>query len=186
MTPTLNKDFKYDEPNIDDRVIVNLMRSGRNVRRGDIVAFRSPQDPEKIVIKRVIAIQGDMVFPLPPHPTEPIIIQWGQLWVEGDNEDKSKTKDSNWYGPIPRGLVLGTVEAVVWPLNHFGGLSIAGRKKHPRVLKEAVALDNPEEVKPERIQYWIEEFKRENAKRQANRSADGEAETRAIKEIETA
>ena len=189
MTPTLNKDHKEDEPNIDDRVLVSMWDGGRLAKRGDIVAFRSPQDPEKIVIKRVTAIQGDQVRPLPPHPEEPMIIQWGQVWVEGDNKDKSKTKDSNWYGPIPRGLIVGTVVAIVWPLNHIGGLSLSTGKDNPRIIKRAVALQNPDAAKAEREAYWMREkarIEQQHGEGGANDPRDGEAERMTIREIETA
>lgn len=189
MTPTLNKDYKEDEPNTDDRVLVNMWDTGKSVKRGDIVASRSPQDPEKIVIKRVAAVQGDQVRPLPPHPEEPMIIQWGQVWVEGDNEDKSKSKDSNWYGPIPRGLIVGTVVAIVWPLNHIGGLSLNTGKDNTRVIKRVVALQSPDAAKAEREAYWMREkakLERQHSEGGNSHPRDGEAERMTIREIETA
>jgi len=34
---------------------------GRDVRRGDIVIFRSPVEPEKVLVKRCVALGGDVV-----------------------------------------------------------------------------------------------------------------------------
>ena len=39
----------------------------------------------------------------------------GHVWIEGDN--KRVSNDSRNFGPIPLGLIHGTVEARIWPLN---------------------------------------------------------------------
>ena len=45
--------------------------------------FRSPQDPRRILIKRVIAIEGDTIQTLPPYPDAFVTIPNGNVWVEG-------------------------------------------------------------------------------------------------------
>jgi len=45
--------------------------------------FRSPQDPRRILIKRVIAIEGDTIQTLPPYPDAFVTIPNGHVWVEG-------------------------------------------------------------------------------------------------------
>lgn len=154
MSPTLNRDFKDAEPYTEDLVLVNLWKARvRGINRGDVVVFRSPQNPEKVVTKRVVAVEGDMVYPLPPYPTDPLIIQWGQIWVEGDNEDKSKSIDSNTYGSIPAGLIVGKVVGVIWPWWNVT-FDLDAMKDTSRVLRRAVALRDPDEVSAERQRYW--------------------------------
>jgi inner membrane protease subunit 1 len=45
---------------------------------------------------------------LPPHH---IVVPPGHLWALGDN--RSATRDSNTYGPVPFGLVHGQARAIV-------------------------------------------------------------------------
>ena len=186
MTPTLNTDFRHDEPNTKDTVLVSLYDAARKVRRGDIIVFRSPKDPERLAIKRIAAVQGDIVQPLSPYPSDPIIIPWGQLWVEGDTEDKSQTVDSNTFGPIPRGLVIGKVLTVLWPLSQIGGFA---SKEDSRVTKGAVQLRDPDDAITERETYWKalkDKINREKSQAAKVQPHDGEAELEAIKDIEAA
>ncbi len=130
MEPTLN---------IKDRVLVNkLSYDFHDVRRGDIVVFRSPPgegDPEiKDLIKRVIGLpdetveshdgrvfingdplkepylpEGVSTSSFPPQKIPP-----GHLWMMGDN--RSNSKDSRVFGPINDDLVVGRAFILVWPL----------------------------------------------------------------------
>jgi len=130
MEPTLN---------IKDRVLVNkLSYDFHDVRRGDIVVFRSPPgegDPEiKDLIKRVIGLpdetveghdgrvfingdplkepylpEGVSTSSFPPQKIPP-----GHLWMMGDN--RSNSKDSRVFGPINDNLVVGRAFILVWPL----------------------------------------------------------------------
>lgn len=59
---------------------------------------RSPLDPETVAIKRVIALEGDVVKTRKPYPMEIVTVPEGQLWVEGDEGFHSI--DSNCYGPV--------------------------------------------------------------------------------------
>jgi len=116
--------------------------------RGDIVAFVSPKDPYDYLIKRVIGVEGDTVT---SHLYPPIKIRVpkGHVWVEGDNWNKSV--DSNKYGPIPVGLVVGVATHVICPLDQW------------RRLKEGI----PERLIPDRVEYGATE---EKAKDQPARS----------------
>ncbi len=104
------------------------------VQRGDVVMFWKPHKPEEISIKRVVAIEGDTVYPARGYALKPstsetrvqgspdgladhdpdavlegepgkVVVPYGHIWVEGDNWRKSW--DSNDFGPISRGLLLG-------------------------------------------------------------------------------
>ena len=129
MTPTLNPGL---ELTTNDLVLVKKwgFKRPHSVHRGDIIMFRSPYDPEKLVTKRVVAVQGDTVYPKHPYPKSSTRIPRNHVWVEGDNAFHSI--DSNDYGPISQGLIVGKVVSVLWPLNRFGtDLSQGGRD--PRI-----------------------------------------------------
>lgn len=61
---------------------------------------RSPDDPEKSLVKRIIALEGDLVKPRPNSRSrgQMIKIPKGHCWVEGDNWKSSR--DSNSFGPV--------------------------------------------------------------------------------------
>ena len=47
---------------------------------------------------------------------EMVVVPPGHVWVEGEHPEGSRwSVDSNTYGPVPLGLLVGRVEAVVWP-----------------------------------------------------------------------
>ncbi len=103
----------------------------RNPRRGDIVAFRDPQD-HHYSVKRIIGVAGDSISlrngPVylnghkflepylarrtPTYPDGRLRQQYlrcgkGQYIVFGDN--RTVSTDSRSYGPIPRSSILGLV-----------------------------------------------------------------------------
>lgn len=89
--------------------------------RGQLIVYRTPHDPEKVALKRIVALPGDTVTPLPgyngdntPNP-EPVVIPYNHLWVEGDINDRKKSVDSNYFGPISQHLVKGKVIAMWSP-----------------------------------------------------------------------
>ena len=52
---------------------------------------------------------------------EVVVVPPGHVWVEGEHPEGSRwSVDSNTYGPIPMGLLIGKVEAVVWPWTRRG------------------------------------------------------------------
>jgi signal peptidase I len=75
--------------------------------RGDVVMLHSPVDPAKNLIKRVVAIEEDVVS-LPNGAA--MQIPRGQIWVEGDNS--SASLDSRHYGPVSASLIIGHAVAV--------------------------------------------------------------------------
>lgn len=94
--------------------------------------FRSPLRPEALTIKRVIALEGDTVFPSRTFPnskqtTYPLpyaVVPQGQVWVEGDAIHNGKESvDSNIYGPVSMSLITGRVTHVVWPPERMGRVS---------------------------------------------------------------
>lgn len=55
-------------------------------------------NPELLTTKRIVALEGDIVTPLPPSKATSILIPEGHCWVEGDSVHR--TIDSNTYGPV--------------------------------------------------------------------------------------
>ena len=112
MVPTLH---------VNDRVLVNkLSYKFHEVRRGDVIVFKSPQVvAEKDLIKRVIGLPGDTVEtrdgeivvndkvldePYLPKdvgtgPMEKVTVPPGHYWMMGDNRGNSS--DSRVFGPSP-------------------------------------------------------------------------------------
>ncbi len=120
-----------------------------------VVAFRTPHDPEKWAIKRIVALQGDRVFPLAHYPefealnSKGLIVPFGHMWVEGDVSDSNKkhaSMDSNIYGPVSTGLVMGRATHVITSfLRRWTKIDFKHSKLPERVQQNAVALQDPDE-----------------------------------------
>jgi len=132
---------------VGDHVIVNKMifapamtgferaiLPGREIRRGDVIVHKFPQDPERDFIKRVIGLPGDRLelhekkvyingkplddpwgqylMPAGMDVQNPKSIEYGpvtvpsdQYFMMGDNRDNSE--DSRYWGFLPRSYVKG-------------------------------------------------------------------------------
>lgn len=86
-----------------------------------------------MLVKRIIAVQGDVVITKPPYPLARENVPTGHIWVEG--EEESKSWDSNYFGPVPTGLVVGKIAMVVWPWRRRCLTKWQDWKGSPRVLK---------------------------------------------------
>lgn len=117
----------------------------RPIERGDIIVFKSPQNPDIDYIKRVIALPGDSVIfrnetvsvngavlnetYISDETTlweggyikegESVIVPDGELLVLGDNRPHSS--DSREFGPIPISSIIGQVFYRYFPPNKIGG-----------------------------------------------------------------
>lgn len=127
---------------IGDHLMVNKMvyqgdGSGilpsREVRRGDVVVFKFPEEPERDFIKRVIGLPGETVTagqrqvlidgqPLEedyarfihggqPAPREYRVPE-GHYFMMGDNRDNSH--DSRFWGSLPEEYVKGKGLFIYW------------------------------------------------------------------------
>lgn len=81
-------------------------------KSGDIVSLYSPIDPKKRLVKRVIAVEGEVIR-TQRYKLHLVKIPKGHCWVEGDNFRNSQ--DSNSFGPVSVGLVCGQVTHILWP-----------------------------------------------------------------------
>ncbi|HAX69252.1 MAG TPA: signal peptidase I [Anaerolineales bacterium] len=114
------------------------------VKRGDIIVFHFPLNPDEELIKRVIGLPGDQivvqdsqVFVNGQMLNEPYIAQpplyngdWmvadGHLFVLGDNRNNSN--DSKDWGMLPAENVVGKAVLIYWPPPMWDVL------EHPEVI----------------------------------------------------
>ena len=94
---------------------------------------RSPYHPDKQVVKRVIALEGDRVYTRAPYPFPIADVPPGHVWVEGDGGHQSL--DSHHYGPISKSLITGKIVYVVLPWSSFGAVRWDHYKGKTRVIK---------------------------------------------------
>jgi signal peptidase I len=119
-----------------DRLIVNKLAYWMgDPQVGDIVMLRYPLQPEKWLVKRVIATEGDQVrivdgkvyrndvlmddsFVPPGFKSHdnwgPTVIPQGYYFVMGDHRNNSS--DSRHWGFVPKKYITGKVKLRWWPL----------------------------------------------------------------------
>ncbi|XP_075392624.1 mitochondrial inner membrane protease subunit 2-like isoform X3 [Tenrec ecaudatus] len=109
MQPSLNPGGSQSS----DVVLLNHWRvRNLHVRRGDVVSLVSPRNPGQKIIKRVIALEGDVVRTM-GHKRRYVQIPPGHMWVEGDHRGHSF--DSNSFGPVSLGLLHAHATHILWP-----------------------------------------------------------------------
>ena len=121
-----------------------------SLERGDVVTLLSPQDHGTLLVKRIIALGGDIITTpdykdksVPPkdhhhyhhhHHISSVCsvtrllghcrftkVPAGSCWVESDNA--ATGRDSNTYGPVPMGLLQGKAVGVLWPPRRVHAIS---------------------------------------------------------------
>jgi signal peptidase I len=68
----------------------------REPRRGDVLVFRHPQRPETLLVKRCVALPGELVQ-----------LVNGRLWIDGRPTDETYLPSSPWSGDLPLHVDLG-------------------------------------------------------------------------------
>ncbi len=127
-----------------DHILVTPYRFGAAPRRGQVVVFRSPRDPALFVVKRIVAVPGDVVattgrgqvticgrlIPEPylangsdSGPIAPQIVPGGCFFVMGDNRRDSL--DSRSWGVLPGDLIVGRARLVLWSSASTGSVPAA-------------------------------------------------------------
>jgi signal peptidase I len=114
----------------DQIVVTRYVRS--HPERGDVIVFRSPRAGGELMVKRVIALPGDLVdsrlgrvrigghtLPEPyvlrtasTGAIEAQIVPADSYFVLGDNRDDSV--DSRSWGYVPRSEVVGRARMILW------------------------------------------------------------------------
>ena len=107
-------------------------------RRGDVIVFKAPREPDNDFVKRVLGLPGETVAVkngqvfidgvridepyLRDRDTRsavPVKLRADEYYVLGDNRRQSN--DSRAWGPVPGGYIKGKVWVVYWP---FSGAQI--------------------------------------------------------------
>jgi signal peptidase I len=112
-------------------------------QRGDVIVFKSPNNPSKDFIKRIIAlprerveinqgyiyVNGEVLYesylPADFRTTgrdlfpdgEEVVVPRGEFFVLGDN--RSHSSDSRKFGTITKETIIGRAWLRYWPLNKF-------------------------------------------------------------------
>lgn len=134
------------EPNFYDHeylIIDEISYRFNEPKRGDIVVFRYPRNPQEFFIKRVIGLpgekinlkDGDIYVANKENPNgikleepylsaglktysmtvESVSLEGDEYYVLGDNRNSSK--DSRSFGPVKKSFIVGRVLLRGWPFN---------------------------------------------------------------------
>lgn len=124
---------------IGDRILVNkFIYHFQEPKRGDVIVFKYPLEPERDYIKRVIGLPGEtleirdsqLYINGEPVPEDylpenlrfmdfgPVTIPENAYFMMGDNRNNSQ--DSRFWGTLPREYIQGKAVVIYWPLTRIG------------------------------------------------------------------
>lgn len=133
------------EPNFHDNeylIINEIIYRFSEPKRGDVVVFKYPRDPEQYFIKRVIGLPGESIkidnglvylktlgatdyqlldegvyldAYVKTYPNLEVTVGEGEYFVMGDN--RSASLDSRIFGSVPRDFIIGKTWLRAWPFN---------------------------------------------------------------------
>ncbi|MCE2501917.1 MAG: signal peptidase I [Dehalococcoidia bacterium] len=114
-----------------------LIHAIRPPHRGDVIVFNYPLEPDRQFVKRIIGEPGDLVAIADGKVTvnnrtldEPYLDFLGhthmhavqlagdEYFVLGDN--RTGSRDSRHWGPLPEDHIIGRVWAIYWPRSAWG------------------------------------------------------------------
>jgi signal peptidase I len=139
MAPTLE---------VGDQIVVTRYLRSRP-ERGHVIVFRSPRGGDELLVKRVIAVPGDLIdsrlgrvrigghtlpepYVLRVAATGAIdsqIVPADSYYVLGDNRDDSL--DSRSWGVVPRTAVVGRARLVLWSVDMLNAGRASARPSRP-------------------------------------------------------
>ena len=154
MQPTLNPDSYESWVLVDrqspcteygpDSLMSYLLGCPKYVK-GEIYLFRSPEKPDRVLAKRLVATENEWIYVSDCNWTyvardtarfKPagryglLRVPKGYGWLEGDNRDHSR--DSRHFGPVPLALLKSRVTTVLWPPSELGR-SVTGQVGAPEL-----------------------------------------------------
>ena len=155
MAPTLESG--------DQIVVTRYLRA--TPKRGDVIVFRSPRGGDELMVKRVVAVPGDLIdsrlgrvrigghtLPEPyvlrqatTGAIETQIVPADSYYVLGDNRDDSV--DSRFWGCVPGTHVVGRARMILWSAHMLDVGWASARPSQP-------AVDVP--ARQPRLFKWIE------------------------------
>jgi len=143
---------------VGDHIVVTPYGPEDRPQSGDVVVFRSPGHEEELMVKRVIAMPGDLIESrgnriavgghtlaepyaeqsAPGLPVPAQIVPSRCYFVMGDNRGNSR--DSRHWGPLPQQLVVGRARLVLWSSGDGASSATAYAKTTRRMLPRRAPL----------------------------------------------
>uniref|UniRef100_A0A8C4RHM5 Mitochondrial inner membrane protease subunit 2 n=1 Tax=Erpetoichthys calabaricus TaxID=27687 RepID=A0A8C4RHM5_ERPCA len=105
--------------------------TSRSIQKHHVSDGKSPKDPQQKIIKRVIALEGDIVKTR-GYKNRHVKIPGGHFWIEGDHYGYSF--DSNNFGPVSLGLLHARATHIIWPPQRWQKIYPTLPKEHRLLL----------------------------------------------------
>uniref|UniRef100_A0A6P8I7B3 Mitochondrial inner membrane protease subunit 2 n=1 Tax=Actinia tenebrosa TaxID=6105 RepID=A0A6P8I7B3_ACTTE len=136
MKPCFNPDHRSLDVVMLSKIAI---RNFQGINRGDVVSIVDPHDPNIVLIKRIIGLQGDTIKTL-GYKNKYVKIPKGHCWVEGDNNAHSM--DSNTFGPVAVGLIQAKATYILWPIHRWGKIhSMIPDSREPLTSEECEQMN---------------------------------------------